>query len=327
MENKYRLVYRELLDLSDDDPTAVDLLINQFKDNVTEKFEEVHKKLEIQKEKLIKVALESYRIKKLEEEESLANRKNEKTGESLGIQERISKLQQILSKLKNRNDFLDRVIDEFSKKKISELLKIENNEFKIQMMDKLKVKKKKKNINKSSVEVIFNTNLNEKIQSAIFDTIKELTVMNTGMCMQIYDLQPELETENLMIQFITNVIAEPNQFYFGIMNEEYDPNAFDNCNFCTSNSLLSSLVYFDCNGMMHDKDQNPVEIKKLSFKEEPESIITIRLSLERESKVFFSVNESGEHGPYSLNGERFRIFIATCGNAHGKISILTSEMI
>ena len=165
MEVKYNHIYSELKELARQtiSNSSTDKLIEDFKIIVKERINEIHKKLDEKKEKLINLALEAYSKdveKEVTEDDLKGNKKKKETKvqveekkesdmtkkekENKQFKDCINGLVQSLDIITYKIKVLDETVDAFKDKKLNQIIDIKSNEFVFKHEKKLEFRMKGK---------------------------------------------------------------------------------------------------------------------------------------------------------------------------------------
>lgn len=120
--------------------------------------------------------------------------------------------------------------------------------------------------------------------------------------------------EIFVVEFDSNVQQTDNYLYFGIVNESYSLTG--NCMCCSP----GNSVYLQCDGNFKINStyiNNPA----FAFYSQP-TIIGMKVNLQ-EKNVYFYIPDRCEAGPFTLNGNTFRLVAGHCNTGNGSINILT----
>jgi hypothetical protein len=140
---------------------------------------------------------------------------------------------------------------------------------------------------------------------------KKIKIHSTT-CYTHFVTNPVFSKENFIIEFDSTVTQTDNYYYIGLINESYSTSG--SCMCCNP----SNSFYIQCDGSVHINATKHNE-QALSWNGANVNL-GMKVNLE-EKKIWFYIPDRKEVGPYTLNGNTFRVVAGHCNTGNGMITI------
>lgn len=330
MEEKFTTIFNEIKSDTELFVSSVkpETLIDQFKETVNDKFNQMTQKLDNKTNELIELALLANEKQTQNPDVSILKRtvdtnkptKQDTLDETSKIGKFRLKLRSMVTDIDNilqKTEVFEEVIRTFDQNIGSNLIEIKKDDFNFKRIHKIRYLA----LGKTHYPITWSKIMNKPNNSNIIDTEGFKLSVHANSCYNYYSTDKELRDESVMIKFSTNVTQTNNYHYFGIINERVIPNS--NCMCCN----IANAWYVQSSGQFHNNAiSTNIPALKWSHVGGSETEIVIKY-LGSEKLAYFSVNDSEEQGPFSLIGETFRIVSGSCNAANGTITILESFLI
>lgn len=352
MEDKYKAIYNQLKQEAKStlENCSTDKFIEEFKTIVRGRIKEIHEKLNVKKEDIIKLALEAYEkdsSKLIEEAKETKPATDKQTSEEKKPREEQAstieapekneampgepkseeitkseifkgKINGLIGTLKNvlaKTETLEETITVFKEKKLNELLEIKDNDFLFKIERRLKFKL----LGKVFWDLGWSAGQNKPTNSDISKEDEKQLNVHSNSCYNYFITDKQIKDEIVLVSFETNIIKTDNYFYFGVVNSSVSYN--NNC-MCTT---ISNAVYIRSNGVLVENSTSKT-FTNLRFDSGSTNIIEVKVD-GKEKKVYFRVNDSEEEGPFSISGDSFTVTSGSCNTANGYIKLVSSIII
>lgn len=322
MEEKYKDIYNKLK--TETESTLknknTQQYIQEFRDAVKSRLQEVHKKLDEEKEKIISMAIDAYKAQVNQEDntkptESKEKETTEKPQTTDDFKAKINDLLSNLDQIMLKTETIEDTIKVFQTSKLSDLVSIKDNNLEFKYERKLKFKL----MGKTNWDVKWRSPQNKPENSNIDNDDNQILRIHANSCYNYYQTSRELEDEAILITFETDIYQVNGYLYFGIINELVDLN--NNCMCCN----IANACYMKCDGnVIVNGSVN--HHSSLTFKNPGENKITLRV-LPRDKQIYFQVNDGNEVGPITFSGNKFRVTSGSCNAANGYIKLLNAFVI
>lgn len=360
MEEKYKAIYSQLKQEAKNtlEGCSTDKFIEEFKSIVKARIQEIHAKLDVKKNEIIKLALEAYEkdstklveeakvevpVKtedKIEEKPS-EDQKTEKEDVATQKKDEPEKKELVPAEIKNEEQVIKS--DEFKSKikgligTLKEVLtKTETLEetitvFKEKKLNELleikdndflfKIERrlKFKLLGKVFWDLGWSPNQNKPVNSDISKDDDKQLLVHSNSCYNYFITDKSIKDEVVLVTFETNIIKTDNYFYFGVVNSNVSYN--NNC-LCTT---IGNAVYIRSNGILVENSTTKT-YNSLRFDTGTNNTIEVKVD-GKEKKVYFRVNEKEEEGPFSISGDTLTITSGSCNTANGYIKLVSSLII
>jgi hypothetical protein len=135
--------------------------------------------------------------------------------------------------------------------------------------------------------------------------------IHSTTCYTHFVTNPAFTNENFIIELESTVTQTDNYYYIGLVNESYSTSS--SCMCCNP----ANSFYIQCDGSVHI---NGVKTDVGLSWHSANVTITMKVSLE-DKKIWFSIPDRNEVGPYTLNGNSFRVVAGHCNTGNGEIKI------
>ena len=312
METKYTQVYKDILKSTDDTITNnnSEKYIDDFKAIVHNKMQSYHVKLEKKKNELIELAFQAH-INELQK----VNSDDNKNRTELTFNDKIKNLIGMVDGIISKTEVLESTMNLFKEQKLNQLIELKNDDFNILCMSKLKFKA----FGRTKYDIVWAEVQNKSKNSSIDINDSNKLIINANECYNYYVLNKILIEESLLIEFDSTVSQASGYLYFGIMNE----NNLVNSNCMCSN--IKNCFYLRSNGYVYIGG-NSTYYAQLKFHDLSKAKVAIKVILS-EKRIWFSVNDCEEVGPFTIEGSLFTVTSGTCNSASGYIRISNSVII
>ena len=332
MEEKYKEIYEQLKKETQNtlENKNSEKFIDEFKQIVRDRIKKIHEQLDVKKEEIIKLALEAYEketsgeVDPKEEEikRKILKGKKEEKKEEVNPESFKGKIQSLVANLDgvlHKTESLEETIKVFKESNLSQLLELKDGDFYFKPERKLKYIL----MGKVFWDLGWSTSMNKPQNSDIDKTDPNQLNVHANSCYNYYQTNKPIVDENVLVVLETNIYKTDGYLYFGIMNENLQPN--NNCMCCT----IRDCTYIRSSGYVVEqgKQNNNNKVNFSSKKGESETIVEIRV-LGKEKECYFKVNDEEEQGPFKLpTGDKFYITSGSCNTANGTIKIISSLII
>jgi hypothetical protein len=139
--------------------------------------------------------------------------------------------------------------------------------------------------------------------------------VHTTTCYTHFVTDKTWTDENIIIELESKVQQTDNYLYYGIVNENYDYTS--NCMCCSP----SNAYYVQCNGAIKLNSISNENNPKFNFGSR-DTIIGMRINF-AEKTLYFYIPDEGEAGPFTIQGNTFKIVSGHCNGGTGIINILS----
>lgn len=318
MEDKYKEIYAKLKKETENtlENKNTQQYIQEFRVAVKSRLQEVHAKLDIEKEKIISMAIDAYKAQ-INKEVIIHNKKEE--DDKLITSDFKSKINELMTNLDNimqKTETIEDTIKVFQTAKINDLLSIKENELEFKYARKLQYKI----MGKINWDIKWNKMQNKPENSNLDKDDDLLLNINANSCYNYYLTDKEIVDESVLITFETNIYQVNGYLYFGVLNENVtDLN--NNCMCCN----IPNAFYLKCDGnlLMNGSLQH---YTPLMFKNPGVNTISLRI-ISREKEMYLKLNEGEEQGPFKISGKKFRITSGSCNCVSGYIRLVNALII
>lgn len=175
---------------------------------------------------------------------------------------------------------------------------------------------------KTSTEIAWLKVQNQPQNSDLDKSDESILNIHSSGCYSWYRTDKTFTTEeNVYAVFESTVSNNENNFYFGVVNENLQPSS--NCGCCTISQAC--YIYHSGNICVHGSylTESAFEFKSKYGKP---TLLAVRI-MGTERKVYFTVDDKEEKGPYTLQGSKYSIAFGSCNTANGKIKILSNYFV
>lgn len=324
MEKKYAPIYDEMVSSTKDslENKNTSKLIEEFKVMVRQKIQTIHEKLENKKKELIEKALEAFdkemnhtpTEEEIEIKKKILSKKKKEVVDPESFKGKISVLTNTLDDVLNKTQSIEDIVKDFKTKDINKLVQVKDDEFVFFSYKRVESLLKGKlfwNLGWAETQNKPSFSNTNKEDSTILD-------VHATSCYNYYATDKVIEEESVSVTFETNISKTDGYFYFGISNSANNYN--NNCMCCSP----ANCTYIKSTGNIVVNGSNTSN-SNLKY---TETLNTITIRFDGvEKKVYFTVNDFEEQGPYNITGNNFTIVSGSCNTANGYIKILSSYIV
>lgn len=289
---------------------------DQFKEAVESLRSVLHDKVNQAKERLTDYGIKAFQKedKKFTDDNSLQKIDEDSTKD---VKTKVHDLVASLDGMLKRTEFLDDSINLLKNEPIENLLVSNKGVIDFKMTRKFQLKVE----GKCLVDLGWLTPQNKPSYSEVDSKDNQKLIIKGTSCYNYYQTDKEFTDENVEVLFLTNGYQANNYFYFGIRNEQNQPN--NHCMCCNP----ASCLFLRANGNI-SVNGSSTSNSKLNFHFQPKDDHRIKIRfMGSEKKVYFQVNDNDECGPYILSGNRFTLTSGSCNSINGYIKIDYAQFI
>jgi hypothetical protein len=362
MEEKYQEIYKQLkseakLAL---EQSGTDKFIDEFKSIVKTRLNEIHQKLDIQRDKIVSMAIEVYNkeVEKIKEGEDSTNvevkveekkkteEPEEKSNAGIDTDKKSVPKKEEPKKVVVEEDLSPEALDnKLFKDRIKGLIgnlqdilnKTESLEETVSVFKNNKLnqlldikdndfifKHEKKLKYRLSGKVAFglgwSTSQNKPTNSDIDPIDSSVLNVHGNSCYNYYTTDKPINDESVVVILESDIYKTDGYLYFGITTSTQNFNSYCMC--CT----CQGVTYIKSNGYIVHSSQS-IANSNLKFDSPGTLLLEIKI-YGKEKQCYFKVNDFDEQGPYPLPGDGDWIVTSgSCNQTNGKIRILSSQII
>lgn len=283
----------------------IERVLNVFQKS-TETDDKDKEKEEEKKKKKVKSKEEKLAEKRLEEINLITDEVEKKY--RLSMEELLQSVEGMIRKV----GVIDISIDDFTNKKLSEILMFKKNEVSFKLDRRIASLLKGKN----GFELGWDSTNNKSYSTVSSDDSSHLKIHGTT-CYTYYKTDKKFTDEDITIEVEYKISTYDNYFYLGIINQSVVPSS--NCMCCT----ISNGFYIQPNGdtVMNAVRKNYPELN--AAKDQVHNVI-FRIALSSK-EMFIQMDDKNEVGPFTISGNEFTFTSGSCNSVNGYVKIVNAS--
>lgn len=291
---------------------------NELKASISQKFQHYFHNLQECRQQLISMVIDALNSdrstsppKREPKMQSTSKTKGKVRREKLsGLEVKLNETESFLSSLIRKVEAVDSLSSWFKERPLERLMSInKNGDFAIRNLHKLGVF----HSYLKYLEIEWDK-ADQSNKVTVDENDPRILIVDSKSCYNWFRTNLWLEDEDFIIEFETNITHQNQYWYIGLQNESIIYSS--NCMCCN----VKNAFYLRCDGNVHI-DSVKTHIPSLDYRFETQmSTVVMRVQLS-EKKIWFSVNNGKEQGPFEITGSKFKVIAGSCNNCTGKVTI------